>query len=68
MSEKNEKTQPALKRSWFKELKSEFGKISWPNKTQLFKETSVVFVAAVLIGAIIVVVDWVLNLGLQFIW
>ena len=68
MSEKKEKTQPALKRSWFKELKAEFGKITWPNKTQLFKETSVVFVAAVLIGAIIVVVDWVLNLGLQFIW
>jgi preprotein translocase subunit SecE len=67
MSEKKE-TSPALKRSWFKELKSEFGKISWPNKTQLFKETTVVFVSAVLIGAIIVVVDWLLNLGLQFIW
>ena len=59
---------PALKRSWFKELKAEFGKITWPTRVQLFKETTVVLVSAIVIGVIIVVVDWLLNLGLQFIW
>ena len=67
MSEKKE-TSPALKRSWFQELKAEFGKISWPNKNDLLKETAVVLVSAILIGCIIVVVDWLLNMGLQFIW
>jgi preprotein translocase subunit SecE len=61
-------TSPALKRSWFQELKIEFGKITWPGKVQLAKETSVVVVSAVLLGALIVVVDWLLNLALQFIW
>ncbi len=74
MSEKKEttalekKTSPALKRSWFQELKGEFKKISWPNKKQLAKETSVVLVSAILIGLIIVVVDWLLNMGLSYIW
>ena len=67
MSEKKE-TSPALKRSWFQELKAEFGKISWPNKNDLLKETAVVLVSAILIGCIIVVVDWLLNMGLKFIW
>ncbi|MCR5103832.1 MAG: preprotein translocase subunit SecE [Eubacterium sp.] len=58
----------AAKRSWFKELKAEFGKITWPKKNDLIKETAVVLVSAILIGAVIVVVDWLLNLGLQFIW
>ncbi len=61
-------TAPALKRSWFQELKIEFGKITWPNRVQLAKETGVVVVSAVLLGALIVVVDWLLNLALQFIW
>ena len=61
-------TSPALQRSWFQELKLEFGKITWPTKKQLAKETSVVVVSAVFLGALIVVVDWLLNLALQFIW
>jgi preprotein translocase subunit SecE len=67
MSEKKE-ASPALKRSWFQELKAEFGKISWPKKNELVKEAVVVLVSAILIGSLIVVVDWLLNLGLQFIW
>ena len=64
----DKKDTPALKRSWFQELKHEFGKITWPTKVVLAKETGVVLVTAVLLGALIVVVDWLLNLGLQFIW
>ena len=68
MAKKEETSSPALKRSWFQELKLEFGKITWPTKKQLAKETSVVVVSAVFLGALIVVVDWLLNLALQFIW
>ena len=67
MSDKKE-TSPALKRSWFQELKGEFNKITWPGRTQLIKETTVVLLSAIVLGLIIVVVDWLLNLGLQYIW
>ena len=67
MSDKKE-TSPALKRSWFQELKGEFGKITWPGKKQLAKEVTVVLVSAILLGSIIVVVDYLLNLGLQYLW
>jgi len=67
MSDKKE-TSPALKRSWFQGLKAEFKKISWPGKSQLFKETTVVLVVAIFIGLLISVVDWLLNMGLQYIW
>ncbi len=67
MSEKKD-TSPALKRSWFQELKAEFSKITWPGKSQLARETAVVLVSAIVLGGIIVVVDWLLNLGLQYLW
>ncbi len=67
MSDKKE-TSPALKRSWFQGLKLEFGKITWPGKKQLAKETTVVLVVAILIGGIITVVDWLLGLGLNYLW
>ncbi|MCR5542994.1 MAG: preprotein translocase subunit SecE [Eubacterium sp.] len=67
MSDKKE-TSPALKRSWFQELKAEFGKITWPTKVELMKETVVVLITAIALGCLIVVVDWLLNLGLQYIW
>ncbi len=67
MSDKKD-TSTALKRSWFQELKSEFSKITWPGKVQLFRETVVVLVSAISLGVIITVVDWLLNLGLKFIW
>ena len=67
MSDKKE-TSPALKKSWFKELKGEFAKITWPGKKQLAKEVTVVLVSAILLGCIIVIVDYLLNLGLQFLW
>ena len=67
MADKKE-TAPALKRSWFQELKHEFGKITWPTKVVLAKEAGVVLTSAVLLGLLIVVVDWLLNLALQYIW
>ena len=66
MSDKKE-TSPALKRSWFQELKGEFSKITWPGKKQLAKEATVVLVSAIVLGCIIVLVDYLLNLGLQYI-
>ncbi len=67
MSEKKD-TSPALKRSWFQGLKAEFGKITWPNKKQIIRETVAVVIVAVVISLIIVLVDFVLKNGLSYIW
>ena len=66
MSDKKE-TSPALKRSWFQELKGEFGKITWPTKKNLFRQSIAVIVSAVLIGLMIVGIDYLIKYGLGFI-
>jgi preprotein translocase subunit SecE len=67
MSKSNETSSPALKRSWFQELKAEFGKIVWPTKEKLARQSTVVIIAAVILGFIIAGVDWLLQIGLSFI-
>ncbi len=68
MSSEKKGTSPALKRSWFQGLKSEFGKITWPTKNKLAKEAVVVLVIAILLGCLIVVIDALLKAGLAFLW
>ncbi len=48
---------------YFKELKGEFKKIIWPNGKQLSRETVTVIVLSLLVGAIIVGIDWVFGFG-----
>lgn len=67
MSKKKETSSPALKRSWFQELKLEFGKITWPTKDKLARQTTAVLASAVVLGFIIAGVDWLLQIGLSFI-
>lgn len=67
MSNKQETSSPALKRSWFQELKSEFSKIIWPTKDSLKKRSVAVFIIAVLLGFLIAGIDWVLQIGLSYI-
>lgn len=62
---KNKETSPALKRSWFQELKAEFAKIVWPTKDSLAKQSVVVFIVAVILGGLIKGVDILLELGLN---
>ena len=66
MADKKQET-PALKRSWFQELKGEFGKITWPTKKNLFRQSIAVIVSAVLIGLMIVGIDYLIKYGLGFI-
>lgn len=65
-SEKKE-TSPALKRSWFQELKLEFGKVTWPNGKSVAKQSVAVILAAIVLGFVIAGVDWLLSIGLSFI-
>lgn len=58
----SEKTQ---KKSWFKELSLEFRKIIWPDKMTLAKQTAAVISVSVALGAIIAVIDFVLQHGVE---
>ena len=68
MSEKNETSSPTLKRSWFQGLKVEAQKITWPDKKRVAKETTAVVISAVILGAITLGIDFLLEYGLSYIW
>ena len=62
MGEKSAKTQ---KKSWFKGLKSEFKRVSWPDKNTLSKQTAAVVSISVVLGLIISLLDTVLKYGID---
>ena len=62
MSEKSGKTQ---KQSWFKGLSREFKKIIWPDKMTLAKQTAAVLSVSVALGAIIALIDFLVQNGVD---
>ncbi|MCL2486031.1 MAG: preprotein translocase subunit SecE [Oscillospiraceae bacterium] len=46
---------------WFREIKSEIKKITWPSGKEVFNNTVVTLVLVVLLGAVIWVADFGLN-------
>ena len=58
----SEKTQ---KRSWFKGLSREFKKIIWPDKMTVAKQTAAVVSVSVILGAIIAIVDFIAQYGVD---
>ncbi|MCF2555799.1 preprotein translocase subunit SecE [Faecalicatena contorta] len=58
----SEKTQ---KKSWFKGLKAEFKKIIWPDKETLAKQTVAVISVSVVLGAIIALLDFLIQYGVD---
>jgi preprotein translocase subunit SecE len=57
-SETSSSSSPTLKRGWFQGLKAEFNKIEWPSKESVGKQSVVTLIVAILLGAIIVGVDF----------
>lgn len=53
------------KASFFKNLKSEFKRCTWPKKEDLMKQSVLVIIVSVALGVIISGFDWVIRLGLQ---
>jgi len=60
-------TEKAPKKNFFKGLKAEFKKIVWPDQETVGKQTVAVVSVAVVLGAIIAVLDFVIKWGLSFI-
>jgi preprotein translocase subunit SecE len=63
----NSTAEKAPKRSWFKGLKSEFKKIIWPDKEALAKQAVAVVAVTVFLGAVIYLLDFVIELGIGII-
>ncbi len=61
----SEKTQKKGRSDWFKELKREFKKIIWPDKTTLAKQTAAVVSVSVALGAIIALIDFLVQNGVD---
>lgn len=61
---KNEKKQ---KPSFFKGVKSEFKKISWPDKDSLIKQSVAVVCISIVVAAIIALLDVAMQYGVNFI-
>lgn len=55
------------KRSFFSGVKSEFKKITWPEKDETLKQSVVVVVVSVIVGVLIAVMDYVIQIGVNFI-
>ena len=62
-SAKKEKT---AKPSFFKGVKAEIKKISWPDKDDLLKQSVAVVCISVVLGAIIAVLDFLMQYGVDF--
>lgn len=52
-------------RSFFHGVKVEWGKIIWPSKNTLAKQTGAVVVVSVILSAIIAILDYLMKSGLD---
>ncbi|MCQ2548409.1 MAG: preprotein translocase subunit SecE [Lachnospiraceae bacterium] len=52
--------------TFFKGLKAEFKKISWPDKDDLLKQSVAVVCVSVVLGLIIALLDMVMQYGVNF--
>lgn len=53
------------KKSFFSQVKAEFKKIIWSSRQSLLRQTVAVIVTTVVLGAIIVLIDNLVRLGLS---
>ncbi len=62
---KENKTVAGMKKFWHG-VKSEFKKISWPDRERVLKQSVAVVGVSVVLGAIIAILDMFLQYGVDF--
>ena len=65
--EKKATPKKAKKTGFFKGVKSEFKKISWPDKNSTFKQSVAVVSISIVVGLIIAILDFIIQYGVNFI-
>ncbi len=63
--ENSKNTEKAPKPSFWKGVKAEFKKISWPDKTKIFKQSVAVICISLVLGFIITLLDTILQYGVN---
>lgn len=72
MAEKAEKSSKIKKensskiKSWWDGTKAEFKKILWPDQKTLVRETGAVVAVSIVVGAIIAILDFIFQYGVDF--
>ena len=56
----------APKTSFWKSVKAEFGKIIWPDKNGLLKQSAAVLGISIVVGLIITFLDTLIQYGINF--
>ncbi|MCR5798171.1 preprotein translocase subunit SecE [Eubacterium xylanophilum] len=51
--------------SFFKNIKAEFKRCTWPKKDDLIKQSALVIVVSIVLGAVIAGIDWIIRLGID---
>jgi len=59
-------SEKQAKPSFFKGVKSEFKKISWPDRQSTLKQSVVVVAISVAVGVLIAVLDYFIQYGVNF--
>jgi preprotein translocase subunit SecE len=59
-------TEKAPKKHFFRGVKTEFNKISWPDKETITKHTVAVIGISVVVGLIITLFDTIIQFGIKF--
>ncbi len=59
-------TEKTKKPGFFKGVKSEFKKITWPDKKSLLRQTVAVVLVTVALGVLIAVFDLAIQYGVRF--
>ncbi len=52
--------------SFFQGVKSEFKKISWPDRQSTFKQSVAVVVISIVVGVVIAILDYAFQYGVNF--
>ncbi|MBQ8592527.1 MAG: preprotein translocase subunit SecE [Lachnospiraceae bacterium] len=66
MGETAQTEKKGFLKSFFKGVKSELKKISWPDKNSLFKQSIAVVAISVVVGLLITLMDTVIQYGVNF--
>ncbi len=61
----NKTTETTPKKSFFKGLKAEFGRIIWPNKDTVWKESAAVLAVSLILALVIAGMDFLIQIGLD---
>jgi len=65
--EKKPVAKKAKKPGFFKGVKSEFKKITWPDKNSTFKQSVAVVSISIVAGLLIAILDFAIQYGVDFI-